>query len=164
MVLTLRKISLSNFSVVSGISNRLYGKKRKPKTPKFNRKVSKSKNHPVLTTYCCQKTAKKQSICYLSTILALTTRKATIKMIVNNSKCSLITLSNTLRVVSWKHLILAPILAISLNTSKNELLKIFCGFRVFEYAPWQKMKTRKYRKSMESFPNKKTLIANGIHY
>ena len=26
----------------------------------------------------------------------------------------------------------------SLNTSKNELLKIFCGFWVFEYAPWQK--------------------------
>ena len=29
----------------------------------------------------------------------------------------------------------------SLNTSKNELLKIFRGFRVFEYALWQKTKT-----------------------
>ena len=28
-----------------------------------------------------------------------------------------------------------------LNTSKNELMKIFRGFRVFEYALWQKMKT-----------------------
>ena len=130
-------------------------KNENPETPEFNRKVSKSKNHPVLTIYCCQKTAKKQSICYLSTILALITRKATFKMIVNNSKYSLITLSNTLRVVSWTHLILASILAISLNTSKNELLKIICGFRVFEYAPWQKTKTRKYRKSIESFPNKK---------
>ena len=30
---------------------------------------------------------------------------------------------------------------IRLNTSKNELLRIFCGFRVFEYALWQKTKT-----------------------
>ena len=36
-----------------------------------------------------------------------------------------------------------------INTSKNELLKIFRGFRVFEYALWQKTKTRKCRKSIE---------------
>ena len=44
----------------------------------------------------------------------------------------------------------------SLNTSKNELMKIFRGFRVFEYALWQKTKTRKCRKSTESFLNQKT--------
>ena len=49
----------------------------------------------------------------------------------------------------------------SLNTSKNELLKIF---RDFEYALWQKTKTCKCRKSTESLPNKKTLIDNGYHY
>ena len=43
----------------------------------------------------------------------------------------------------------------SLNTSKNELLKIFHSFRVFEYALWQKPKTRKCQKSTESFLNKK---------
>ena len=43
----------------------------------------------------------------------------------------------------------------SLNTSKNELLKIFLGFRVFEYALWQKAKTRKCEKSIVSFLNKK---------
>ena len=44
----------------------------------------------------------------------------------------------------------------SLNTSKNELLKIFRGFRVFEYALWQKTKTRKRRKSTESFLSQKS--------
>ena len=29
----------------------------------------------------------------------------------------------------------------SLSTSRNELMKIFRGFRVFEYALWQKTKT-----------------------
>ena len=46
----------------------------------------------------------------------------------------------------------------SLNTSKNELLKIFRGFRVFEYALWQKTKTRKCRKSTESFLNLKDQV------
>ena len=44
----------------------------------------------------------------------------------------------------------------SLNTLKNELVKIFRGFRVFEYALWQKTKTRKCRKSTESFLNQKS--------
>ena len=43
----------------------------------------------------------------------------------------------------------------SLNTLKNELVKIFRGFRVFEYALCQNMKTRKRRKSTESFLNQK---------
>ena len=34
-------------------------------------------------------------------------------------------------------------------------MKIFRGLGVFEYAVWQKTKTRKYRKSKESFLNKK---------
>ena len=43
----------------------------------------------------------------------------------------------------------------SFNVSNNEVMKIFCSFRVFEYALWQKAKTRKCRKSAESFLNKK---------
>ena len=49
-----------------------------------------------------------------------------------------------------------------LNTSKNELLKIFRGFRVFEYALWQKTKTRKCRKSTESFLNQKAPSVNAL--
>ena len=36
-------------------------------------------------------------------------------------------------------------------TSKNKLVKVFRGFRFFEYALWQKNKPRKRRKSTESF-------------
>ena len=43
----------------------------------------------------------------------------------------------------------------SFNASNNEVMKSFCGFRVFEYALWQVAKTRKCRKSAESFLNKK---------
>ena len=46
----------------------------------------------------------------------------------------------------------------SLNTPKNELLKIFRGFRVFDYALWQKTKTRNGRKSTESFLNLKDQV------
>ena len=42
-----------------------------------------------------------------------------------------------------------------LNTFKNELMKIFRDFCVFEYAIWQKTKTRKCRKSTGRFLNKK---------
>ena len=44
----------------------------------------------------------------------------------------------------------------SLNTSKNELIEIFHSFWVFEYALWQKTKTRKCWKSTESILNKKS--------
>ena len=49
-------------------------------------------------------------------------------------------------------------------TSKSTKNEIFRRFRVFEYALWQKAKTRKCRKSTESFLNKKTLIVNGYYY
>ena len=52
----------------------------------------------------------------------------------------------------------------SLITSKNELIKIFRGFRVFEYGLWQKTKTRKCRKSIENFLNKQEPIASSYHY
>ena len=52
----------------------------------------------------------------------------------------------------------------SLNTSENRLLKIFLSFRVFEYALWQKTKTRKCWKSTESFLNQKIHIANRSSY
>ena len=57
----------------------LYGKNKNPEMPEINRKLSKSEKHPVLTVYRYQKTAKKQSIFYLSTILALRIRKAIFK-------------------------------------------------------------------------------------
>ena len=46
-----------------------------PEMPEINRKLSKSEKHPVLTYYRYYKTGKKQSLCYLSTILALITKK-----------------------------------------------------------------------------------------
>ena len=52
----------------------------------------------------------------------------------------------------------------SLSTSKDNLMKIFRGFRGFEYALWQKSKTRKGWKSTESFLNQKRPIANSYHY
>ena len=128
--------------------------------PEINRKLSKSKEHPVLTVYHYQKTAKKQSLCYLSTILALITKKLPSSL---NGKFSLITLSNTLKVKFWSHKMLRKVLQIRLIVfSKNELTEIFCGFQVFEYALWQKTKTQKCCKSTESFLNKKTPSVNGL--
>ena len=68
-----------------------------PEMPEINRKLSKSKEHPVLTVYRYQKTAKKRSLCYLSTTLTLITKKLSSSL---NGKLSLITLSNTLKVKS----------------------------------------------------------------
>ena len=65
--------------------------------PEINRKLSKSKEDPVLRVYRYQKTAKKQSLCYLSTILALIAKKLPSSL---NGKFFLITLSNALRVKS----------------------------------------------------------------
>ena len=50
-----------------------------------------------------------------------------------------------------------------LITPKNEVIKIFRGFRVFEYALWQETKTRKRRKSTKGVLNQKTLIVNSYH-
>ena len=47
-------------------------------------------------------------------------------------------------------------------TSKSSKYKIFRGFRVFEYALWQKTKTLECRKSTESFLNQKTPSVNGL--
>ena len=54
-------------------------KNENPGTPEIDRKLSKSVKHPVLTVYRYYKTAKKQPIYYLSTILALITGKAIFK-------------------------------------------------------------------------------------
>ena len=51
-----------------------------------------------------------------------------------------------------------------LNTSKSEVIKIFRGFRVFEFALRRKVKTRKCPKSTESFLNKKSPIVNDKNY
>ena len=62
-----------------------YDKKRKPETREIDRNLSKSIKHPVLMVYRHLKTAKKQSIYYLRTILALITRKAIFKqMLIDN--------------------------------------------------------------------------------
>ena len=57
----------------------LMAKNENPETPAVDRKLSKSMKHPVLTVYHFSKTAKKQLIYYLSTILALITKKVTFK-------------------------------------------------------------------------------------
>ena len=73
-------------------------KNENPEMPEINRKLSKLKKHPVLTFYRYQKkAAKKQSLCYLSTILTLITKKLPSCL---NGKFSLIALSNTLKVKS----------------------------------------------------------------
>ena len=43
-----------------------------------------------------------------------------------------------------------------LNTFKIEVMEIICGFRVLEYALWQKTKTPKCGKSTQSFLNQKS--------
>ena len=60
---------------------------------------------------------------------------------------------------AWKS---APNQINSLNTWKSWLLKIFRIFRVFEYALWQKTRTRKRRKSIESFVNQKLPSVNRL--
>ena len=45
---------------------------------------------------------------------------------------------------------------------KNELIKIFRGFRVFEYALWQETKTQKRWKSTESFLNQKIQLLTDL--
>ena len=44
-----------------------------------------------------------------------------------------------------------------------EIMEIVHGIRVFAYALWQKAKTRKCPKSIESFLNKITPTVNGYH-
>ena len=41
-------------------------------------------------------------------------------------------------------------------------MKTFRGFRVFEYALWQKAKIRKYRESTKSFRNQKASSVNAL--
>ena len=43
----------------------------------------------------------------------------------------------------------------SLSASRNELMKIFRGFRIFKYALWQKTKTQKCWRSTKGFLNQK---------
>ena len=108
----------------------------KTENPEVNRKLSKSKKQPVLTVYRYQKTAKKQSSSYLSTILALITKRVTFeqqqKMLRGNfeqrfESCVLNAKNDQKSTRNQLNI---------LNTSKNELMVIFRGFRVFEYALW----------------------------
>ena len=83
--------------MVSRFSNMLYGKKRKPGNTGNQQKAFEIKRTPSVN-FLPEKTAKKQSLCYLSTILALITKKLPSSV---NGKFSLITLSNTLRVTDY---------------------------------------------------------------
>ena len=119
---------------------------------------------PVVKGYHYQKTAKKKSIYYLSTILALITEKVTLKVqqkvligdFEQQFQSCVLNARNTYQSAQNQ--------INSLNTSKNELMKIFRGFRVFKYALWQKMKTRECRKSTESFLNQNAPIVKGYQY
>ena len=154
------KISLQKFPWFPGFRICPMTNNKNPEMPEITRKLFKSKEHPVLMVNRYQKTAQKQSLCYLTTSLALIAKKLLSSF---NGKFSLITLSNTLRVKSWSQKCLEKFFKQinSLNTSKIELIEIFRGFWVFEYALWQKTKTRKCRKSTESFLNQKAPSVNG---
>ena len=68
------------FSINSGFSNMLYGKKMKTLKPCKSTETLLIQKNPVLMIYQYCKTAIRHSICYLSTILALITKKATFKL------------------------------------------------------------------------------------
>ena len=78
-------------------------------------------------------------------------------------KFGLMNLGNALRVKSSPHKMLRNEIN-SLNALRNELIKVFRGFRFFECALWQKAKTRNFQKSPEKFVNQKTPIVNRYHY
>ena len=68
-----------NFPWFPGFTICYMVKNENPETLQIDRKLSKSIKQLVLTVYRYKKTAKKQSIYYLSTILALITTKVTFK-------------------------------------------------------------------------------------
>ena len=109
---------------------------------------------PIGNGYHYQKTAKVQPVCYLSTILALITRKVTF---VDNleqyfESC----------VLNSQNLCKGALNKVNgLITSKNQVIKIFRGFRVFEQALQQETKTPK---STKGVLNQKILIVNSYHY
>ena len=45
--------------------------------------------------------------------------------------------------------------------NEHELMKIFCGFRVFEYALWQKTKMLEINRKLSKLKNP---IVNSYHY
>ena len=51
-----------------------------------------------------------------------------------------------------------------LNTSKNQLIKIFRGFRVFEYCSMAKNENQEMPEIHRELSKLKTPIANGWHY
>ena len=125
-------------------------RKENLETSEINKNLCQQKS-----TQGYQETAKKLSISYLSTILALITKEPTFKLqwsvlAVNFEQhfesCVLMMHTAQKSARNQRN---------SLNTSKNELMEIFRGFRVFEYALWQKTKTRKYWKLTATFLNKK---------
>ena len=129
MVLTLRKMSLWKFLVVSVFSNNdLWQKTKTWKGQNYTESFLNWK-HPLLTV-AITRNCLKQPICYLRTILPLITKAIMVnvhwklwatlcKLYSERTKC--------VEECSKSD---------SLHTSKNELMTIFRGFRVFEYALW----------------------------
>ena len=150
--------------MVSGFSNMLYGKKRKPRKSQKSRESFLNQKTPVVNSYYYQKTAKKLPLWYLSTTFGFNYQKSylfqgSMLSFVDNfeqhfESCVLIT-QNPLKIALNK--------INGLNTSKIQLIKIFRGFRVFEYALQQNTKTWKRRKSSKSPLNQKTSIVNSYH-
>ena len=113
---------------------------QKTKTRKSRKSAESFLNQkqPVLTLYRYQKTVKKKSIYYLSTILALLTEKVTFmlqqKLLLDDFEqqfqSCVLNVRNTCKSAQNQ--------INRLNTSKHELIKIFRGFRIFKYALWQK--------------------------
>ena len=143
-----------------------YGLRQKVKTRKCRKSTESFLNQKIAiaNSYHYQKTAKKLPIWYLSTIFGFNNQKSylfqgSMLSFVDNfeqhfESCVLIT-QNPLKIALNK--------INGLNTSKIQLIKIFRGFRVFEYALQQNTKTRKRRKSSKSPLNQKTLIVSSYH-
>ena len=143
-----------------------YGLRQKVKTWKCQKSTESFLNQKIaiVNSYHYQKSAKKLSIWYLSTIFGFNNKKSYIYQgsmlrFMDNFEqhfeiCVLIK-QNSLKIALNK--------INDLNTSKIQLIKIFCGFRVFEYALQQNTKIRKHWKSSKSPLNQKTPIVKSHH-
>ena len=127
-----------------------YGLRQKVKTRKCRKSTESFLNQKIAiaNSYHYQKTAKKLPIWYLNTIFGFNNQKSylfqgSMLSFVDNFKqhfeSYVLITQNPLKIALNK--------INDLNTSKIQLIKIFRGFRVFEYALQQNAKTGKRRKS-----------------
>ena len=139
---------------------------QKTKTRKLRKSTESFLNQkiPIVNSCHYQKTAKKLPIWYLSTIFGFNNQKSylfqgSMLSFVDNFKqhfeSYVLITQNPLKIALNK--------INGLNTLKIQLIKIFRGFCVFEYALQQNMKTRKRRKSSKSPLNQKTPIVKSYN-